>query len=194
MKLARRLLMLMLVMLVAFAVTACGGDDDDDDSKDSKKNTKKSASFSNPEELVDYYVTGAEEYRDNQDNLQKQCELFSNETALKKLDMYDEDDLKSPKYSWEIKKTKEYGEDDDVTEGVKAYVRARGGDEEQIQSVAITEVSVTTEIDDEKEKTKYYFTSVKVGGKWYILDDNSAENINDMEDKWAKYSDRHADD
>ena len=83
MKLARRLLMLMLVILVAFAVTACG-DDDDDDSKDSKKNTKKSASFSNPEELVDYYVSGAEEYRDNQDEIQKQCELFSNETALKK--------------------------------------------------------------------------------------------------------------
>lgn len=186
MKLARRLLMLMLVMLVAFAVTACGNDDDKKDSKDSKTGIKKSASFSKPEELVNYYITNAEQLQNDQDNLEKQCRLFSNETARKKLDIYDEDDDNSVKTSWEIKKTKEYKEDDDVTDGVKVYIRNYDGDEDQVQGSAITEVLITIERGEEKDKSKYYITSVKIGGKWYVIDDRYADSLNDMADRWSE--------
>ncbi len=186
MKLARRLLMLMLVMLVAFAVTACGDDDDKKDSKDSKTGVKKSASFSDPKELVEYYVANEVQLQDDMDTIEGQCRLFSNETALKKLDLYDEDDVKSPKYTWKITKSKEYKEGDDVTDGMKNYILRRGGDEEQVQGVSIVEVAVTAEKDDEKEKQKYYFTAVKVGGKWYVIDESSADNINEIADKWSE--------
>ena len=187
MKIVRKLLMLMLVILVAFVVTACDEDDGDKrDSEDSKTTLKKSATFSDPEELVNYYITAAEQLDNDQETLKKQCQVYSNETALKELDMYDEDKDDSLKTTWEIKKTKEYKEDDGVTDGVKAFIHRRGGDEDQVQGAAITEVSITIETDGEKkDKYKSFYTSVKISGKWYIIDCSSADSLNDLADKWS---------
>jgi hypothetical protein len=102
--------------------------------------------------------------------------------------MYDEDEEKdAPKVTWKVTKVKKYGKSDDVTEGMRAYVADRGGDEDKVKASALVEVTETTKVKGEDpEKVKRYYPVVKVGGKWYLLtgSGNKADNINKAADKW----------
>ena len=134
-----------------------------------------------------------------QESIEKEAEsfeskyfLFSNKKARKKLDMdTDDDDDEDVKSSWKVTKVKKYGKNDDVTDGVKAYVKSSKGDDDAVKGAALVEVTTTVKIDGEKEKVKTYYCCAKVGGKWYLLTANgrTAENINDAAEFWEKKAD-----
>ena len=102
----------------------------------------------------------------------------------------DEDD--DVKESWKITKVKKYGKNDDVTEGMRAYVGNMKGDEDKVKGAALVEVTTTTKGKGDKKdkKSKEYFALVKVGGNWYVMTTSSAENINDAADKWEDLADK----
>ena len=140
-----------------------------------------------PKSVVKNYLKKSESLSEKEGDLNSKYMLFANKKALKKLDMYDDDDDEDDvDYSWKVTKTKKFGKSDDVTEGVRAYVKARKGDEDKVQNTALVEVTITVKQDGDKEKIKEYFMVVKVGGNWYLLDDDGdiAENINDGAEKW----------
>ena len=141
-----------------------------------------------PKSVVKKALKKGEALDKKQEDLAETYLLFYNKKARKKLDMDEEDeDEKSVKKSWKVTKAKKYGKNDDVTEGMRAYVADRGGDEDKVKAAALVEVTETTKVKGEDpEKVKKYYALVKVGGKWYLLTGagNKAENINKAADKW----------
>ncbi|MBO4399933.1 MAG: hypothetical protein J5795_07380 [Lachnospiraceae bacterium] len=189
MKLTKRLVLLMFFLLMAFAVTACGKDDDDE-----KSSSKKSAPHDDPEELVDYYIDGTVEHARMEYELKENCMMIQNSTARKKLG-FEKDFEEEEIVSWKIKKSYEYEEDDDVTRGVKAYIKGSGGDPENVQASALVDVSITGIVDGEEETMRFYFCVVKISGKWYITTENGvrASSIEDAEERWAAMAGRETD-
>ena len=104
----------------------------------------------------------------------------------------DDDEDDDVKESWKITKVKKYGKNDDVTEGMRAYVGNMKGDEDKVKGAALVEVTTTTKGKGDKKdkKSKEYFALVKVGGNWYVMTTSSAENINDAADKWEDLADK----
>ena len=120
--------------------------------------------------------------------------MIQNSTARKKLGF--EKDLEEEEIvSWKIKKSYEYEEDDDVTRGVKAFIKGSGGDPEKVQASALVDVSITGIVDGEEETMRFYFCVVKISGKWYITTENGvrANSIEDAEERWAAMAGKKTD-
>ena len=187
MKSIRKMLLLFLVLLLIPMMTACGDDDDD-------KNEKESAGFTvkRDENTPKGVVKSALNYSDTLENAMEDVTstflMFSNEKALKKLDMYDEDDEDDKvSTSWKITKSEEYDKDADVTAGVKAYVNMMAGDSSAIEQTALVEVTQVITVGDDEEQVKTYYTLGKVGGTWYLLSGNGIKksSIDEAVEYWA---------
>lgn len=139
-----------------------------------------------PKSVVKNYLKKSEKLSEQQEKLDSKYLMFANKKALKKLDLWDDDDDEKIKTSWKVTKVKKYGKKDDVTEGVRAYVEKKDGDGDKVKSVAIVQVTLTAKIDGEKEKRDMYFTCAKIGGNWYLLSDDpsSGKNINAAAKEW----------
>ena len=140
-----------------------------------------------PKSVVKKALKKSENIEKKYEELAETYLLFSNKKARKKLDMDNDEDEEEAKTSWKITKTKKYGKNDDVTEGMRAYVSQMGGDEDKVKASALVEVTETTKVKGEDpEKVKKYYAVVKVGGKWYMLtgSGSKADNINKAADKW----------
>ncbi|MCQ2421964.1 MAG: hypothetical protein MJ064_03085 [Lachnospiraceae bacterium] len=141
-----------------------------------------------PKSVVKKYLKEEEKISKKAEAVYSDVYLFANKKALKKLDMDDDDEEENAKVTWKITKSKTYGSSSDVTEGVRAFVKARKGDDEKVKAAALVEVTTTVKIDGDKEKSKEYYCLAKVGGNWYLIKSSgdSAENINDAAEKWEK--------
>ncbi len=187
MKSLRKMLLLLLVLLLIPMMVACSDDDDDDD--DEKESDEFEFTVERGENSPKGVVISVLEYSDS---LEKGMEdvtstfyMFSNEKALKKMDMdSDEDDDTS--VTWKVTKSAEYDEDADVTAGVKAYVRMQAGDSSAVEHTALVEVTISITTGDEKEKVKTYYTLAKIGGTWYLVSDNAIakDSIDDAVEYW----------
>ena len=187
MKSIRKMLLLLLVLLLIPMMAACGDDDDDKDEKGSAEFTVK-----RDENTPKGVVKSALNYSDTLENAMEDVTstflMFSNEKALKKLDMYDEDDEDDKvSTSWKITKSEEYDKDADVTAGVKAYVKMMAGDSSAIEQTALVEVTQKIAIGDDEEQVKTYYTLGKVGGTWYLLSGNGIKksSIDEAVEYWA---------
>ena len=187
MKSFRKMLLLLLVLLLIPMMVACGDDDDDDD--DEKESDEIEFTVERGENSPKGVVKSVLEYIDSleksMDDVTSTFFMFSNEKALKKMDMdSDEDDDAS--FTWKVTKSAEYDEDADVTAGVKAYVRMKAGDSSAIEQTALVEVTQTITMGDEKEKVKTYYTLAKIGGTWYLVSNNTItkDSIDDAVEYW----------
>ena len=195
MKSFRKMLLLLLVLLLIPMLAACGEDDKDADEKDSGGFSITKGENS-AEGVVKTYVKYSEELEEATNELDSTCLMLSNKKALKKLDIDRADDSDVDDYKWKITKSKEYDGDSDVTAGVKAYVRKYGGDDDAVEKVALVQVTVTYTVsedddddddDDDDSLTKeYFFTAVKIGGTWYLANDNARreDSFKDAEEYW----------
>ena len=187
MKSIRKMLLLLLVLLLIPMMAACDDDDDDKDEKESAGFTVK-----RDENTPKGVVKSALNYSDTLENAMEDVTstflMFSNEKALKKLDMYDEDDKVST--SWKITKSEEYDKDADVTAGVKAYVKAEGGDSSVVEQTALVEVTETTTVGEEEYTRKRYYALAKIGGTWYLVSGNGTtkDSFKEAEKAWRDYA------
>lgn len=201
MKRLRRIALLLVVLALALAVTACGSEDEEIESGSSrdKKNGGKDSKqtevlkipatedLDTPEKLVKCLLESQEFVSEWAEQVEAEVFLFSSPTALKALDLYEEED-DDVNTKWEISGSKEYTGDDAVTDGVKAYVRKKGGDTRSIQGAALVEVTVSVSYQGDIDEIKQYYTTVLVNGKWYLGSDNSkiAKNFEAAETYWTE--------
>lgn len=143
-----------------------------------------------PKKIVKTMLKQEEKLEKQEEKLEKKYNLFSNAKALKKLDMdEDDDDDDETETSWKITKVKKFSKKDDVTEGMKAYVKLQDGDEDAIKGSALVEVTYTIKKGKDKNTSKMYFAMVKVGGNWYYMDMSTGKNINDAAKDWEELAD-----
>lgn len=187
MKSIRKMLLLFLVLLLIPMMTACGDDDDDKDEKESAGFTVK-RNENTPKGVVKSALNYSDTLENAMDDVTSTFLMFSNEKALKKLDMYNEkDDDDDYSYEWKITKSEEYDKDADVTAGVKAYVNMMAGDSSAIEQTALVEVTQVITVGDDEEQVKTYYTLGKVGGTWYLLSGNGIKksSIDEAVEYWA---------
>ena len=138
-----------------------------------------------PKKTVKAYLKAQEALVDEYSDLSNKY-TFYGDKCQKKLDMLeDDDDDDDTKSSWKISKVTKYGKKDDVTEGIKEYISAMNGEDDKVKGSAIVEVTTTVKSDGDKNTSKTYYTVIKVGGSWYILDsESSAENTKEVANYW----------
>ena len=181
------MLLLFLVLLLIPMMTACGDDDDDKDEKESAGFTVK-RNENTPKGVVKSALNYSDTLENAMEDVKSTFLMFSNEKALKKLDMYNEkDDDDDYSYEWKITKSEEYDKDADVTAGVKAYVNMMAGDSSAIEQTALVEVTQVITVGDDEEQVKTYYTLGKVGGTWYLLSGNGIKksSIDEAVEYWA---------
>lgn len=187
MKSIRKMLLLFLVLLLIPMMTACGDHDDDKDEKESAGFTVK-RNENTPKGVVKSALNYSDTLENAMEDVTSTFLMFSNEKALKKLDMYNEkDDDDDYSYEWKITKSEEYDKDADVTAGVKAYVNMMAGDSSAIEQTALVEVTQVITVGDDEEQVKTYYTLGKVGGTWYLLSGNGIKksSIDEAVEYWA---------
>ena len=154
-----------------------------------------------PKKIVKTLLKKQESLQKDATNFEEKYCLYANKKALKKLDIdVDDDDDEDGKITWKVTKQKKFGKDDEVTEGVKAYVKGgkgsfknKKGDDDKIKGAALVEVSYTYKPKKgEKQKYKVYYCLAKVGGKWYLVDDDAemAETITEAGEYWEKFAEK----
>lgn len=139
-----------------------------------------------PKKTVKAYLKATDALSEEVTDLTNKYSIYG-EKAQAKLDLDDDDDDDDDS-SWKITDCKKYGKKDDMTEGIKEYIgSAMKGDDDAVKGSAVVEVTKT---DDDDNETKVYYTVVKIGGSWYILDStSSAENMKDVANEWEAYAD-----
>lgn len=174
MKSFRKMLLFLLVLLLIPMMAACGEDDDNDDDDDKKE----SAEFTiergenTPKGVVESALQYSDSLEKSMEEVSSTFLMFSNEKALKKLDM-DKGDDDEVSFEWEVTESVEYDKDSDLTAGVKAYVRMMAGDSSAIEQTALVEVEGTITAEGRETTMKTYYTLARIGGTWYLASDDS---------------------
>lgn len=171
MKRKNKYLFFLLLIVLSLLLVSCG---------DEKKKTTDTSS-STPLGAMKKYLNAYVSYAVSS-TATDSCFLIKNSTAKEVLGI--NDGTAETKYSYKVNESKTYKKDDEITKALEYYVdRNLDGDTSKIQASAIVGYTwQTTTNKDKVNEVSYYAALIKVGGKWYILEEKKTNDFSDAED------------